>query len=188
MIGGLVVNSGGNIRTVFADSAYDGAPVYQAIRDARPRRSPPKIVIPPGKPSVPAKGEPHGGTERERHAAEIAAHGRMAWQRRHRYGKRSLVETAISRYPSASTAGGSPHEPMALSRTKSPFTSRSPTATWSSRGRHRSESTDLTAKTEVQLSLSVHQRRTRRDLVPKQTLAEILGCVTDPHSLCLGYP
>jgi len=57
----------------------------------------PKIVIAPGKSSIPAKGEPHGGTERERHAAQIAARGRMAWQQRHGYGKRSLVETAISR-------------------------------------------------------------------------------------------
>ena len=49
---------------------------------------------------MPAKGEPHGGSERERHCAEIAARGRMAWQKRHRYGKRSLVETAISRIKS----------------------------------------------------------------------------------------
>lgn len=44
----------------------------------------------------PATGKPHGGTERERHAAQIALRGRMAWQRQHRYGRRSLVETAIS--------------------------------------------------------------------------------------------
>jgi hypothetical protein len=93
----LVANSGGNIRSMIADGAYDGAPVYQAIRDARPRRSPPKIVIPPAKSSIPDKDQPHGGRERERHAAEIEARGRMAWQKRHRYGKRSLVETAISR-------------------------------------------------------------------------------------------
>jgi hypothetical protein len=67
------------------------------IRDAKPGRSPPKIVIPPGKLSIPDKDEPHGGSERERHAAEIAANGRMAWQKRHGYGRRSLVETAISR-------------------------------------------------------------------------------------------
>jgi hypothetical protein len=96
-IGDLVRNSGGNVRAVIADGAYDGAPVHRAIRDARPRRSPPKILIPPGRSSIPAKGEAHGGSERERHAAEIAQHGRMAWQRRHGYGKRSLVETAISR-------------------------------------------------------------------------------------------
>jgi hypothetical protein len=128
MAGDLVANSGSNIRTVIADGAYDGTPVYQAIRAARPSRSPPKIVIPPGKSSIPAKGEPHGGTERERHAAEIALRGRMVWQRRHRYGRRSLVETAISRYPSGSTADASPPEPSAPSRMKSPFTSRSPTA------------------------------------------------------------
>lgn len=97
MIGDLVANSGGRIRSVIADGAYDGAPVYQAIRAARPDRSPPRIIIPPGRNSIPDKNQPHGGTERERHAAEIAARGRMAWQRRHGYGKRSLVETAISR-------------------------------------------------------------------------------------------
>jgi Transposase DDE domain len=97
MIGDLVANSGGNIRTVIADGAYDGEPSYRVIRAARPARSPPKIVIPPGQPSIPDKGQPHGGSERERHAAEIARHGRMAWQQRHGYGKRSLVETAISR-------------------------------------------------------------------------------------------
>lgn len=32
MIGALVANSGGNIRTVIADGAYDREPVYQAIR------------------------------------------------------------------------------------------------------------------------------------------------------------
>jgi hypothetical protein len=97
MIGELVANSGGNIGCVIADGACDGEPTYKAIRAARPARSPPDIVIPPGKPSISDKGEPHGGSERERHAAEIARHGRMAWQKRHGYGKRSLVETAISR-------------------------------------------------------------------------------------------
>jgi Transposase DDE domain len=45
MIGDLVASSGGNIRSVTADGAYDAEPVYQAIRSARPARSPPKIVI-----------------------------------------------------------------------------------------------------------------------------------------------
>ena len=93
----LVARSGGNIRSVTDDGPYDGEPVYQAIRSARRARSPPKIVTPPGKSSIPEKGLPHGGSERARHAAEIARHGRMAWQQRHGYGKRSLVENAISR-------------------------------------------------------------------------------------------
>jgi hypothetical protein len=48
-------------------------------------------------PSILTRGGAHGGTERERHAAAIAAHGRMAWQKAHGYGLRSLGETAISR-------------------------------------------------------------------------------------------
>ncbi|MEM7528189.1 MAG: IS5 family transposase [Pseudomonadota bacterium] len=97
MAGPLVASAGGRIRTVTADGAYDGAPTYAAIRRARPPRSPPKIVIPPCKPSIPAPGTPHSGTERERHAAEIAARGRMAWQKGHDYGKRSHAETAVFR-------------------------------------------------------------------------------------------
>ncbi|MEO1459434.1 MAG: IS5 family transposase [Pseudomonadota bacterium] len=97
MAGPLVSGAGGRIRTVIADGAYDGAPVYDAIRRARPQRSPPKIVIPPSRPSIPMPGTAHGGTERERHAAEIAASGRMAWQREHSYGKRSHAETAVFR-------------------------------------------------------------------------------------------
>jgi len=97
MIGELVAASGGNIRSVIVDGAYDGEPTYETIRAVRPARSPPKIVIPPKAPSIPDKGDLHGGSERERHAAEIARHGRMAWQKRHGYGRRSLVETAISR-------------------------------------------------------------------------------------------
>lgn len=97
MVGELVAASGGNIRSVIADGAYDGEPTYDTIRKARPERSLPKIVIPPRSSSVPGKGDLRGGSERERHAAEIARRGRMAWQRRHGYGKRSLVETAISR-------------------------------------------------------------------------------------------
>ena len=73
----------------------------------RPPGSPPKIVIPPKAPSIPDRGDPHGGSERKRHAAEIARHGRMAWQRRHGYGKRSLAETAFSRIKTIND--GTPH-------------------------------------------------------------------------------
>ena len=128
MIGDLVTASGGNIRAVIADGAYDGEPRYDAIRAARPPGSPPKIVIPPKAPSIPDKGDPHGGSERKRHAAEIARHGRMAcsgdratardhWPKPHSPGSRR------------STTGASPREPSAPSRTRSPFTSRSPTET-----------------------------------------------------------
>lgn len=85
---------------MFADGAYDGAPIYAAIGAARTAKSPPKIVIPPQPRSIRAAGGPHGGTERERHAAEIARHGRMAWQKRHGYGRQALGETGIGRIKS----------------------------------------------------------------------------------------
>lgn len=97
MAGPLVAGSRGNISRVFADGAYDGAPVTEAIRASRPPRSPPKIIVPPKKQSIPPPGQAHSGTERECHAAEIAAHGRMAWQKNNDYGLRSLVETGVSR-------------------------------------------------------------------------------------------
>jgi hypothetical protein len=97
MAGRLVEASGGNIRRVFADGAYDGEPVTNAIRSACHGKSPPDIVIPPPRTSIPAPGQPHGGTQRERHAAEIVEHGRMAWQKSNDYGLRALAETAVSR-------------------------------------------------------------------------------------------
>lgn len=97
MAGSLVEQAGGGIRSVTADGAYDGASVYAAIRAARPARSPPTIVIPPTARSIPAPGTAHGGSERERHAAAIAAHGRMTWQKKSGYGRRALVETTICR-------------------------------------------------------------------------------------------
>ena len=62
-----------------------------------PPRSPPKIIVPPQNQSIPPPSQPHSGTERECHAEEIAAHGRMAWQKHNDYGLRSLVETGVSR-------------------------------------------------------------------------------------------
>jgi len=97
MAGLLVAASGGQIKRVFADGAYDGDPVTEAIQSVRPEGSPPKIITPPRKDSIPPPGQAHGGSERECHAAEIAKHGRIAWQKRHDYGKRALVETAVSR-------------------------------------------------------------------------------------------
>lgn len=65
----LVKNAGGRIRKVLADGAYDGTPTYEAIRSARPMKSPPKIVIPPRAASIRPQGTPHVDSERERHAA-----------------------------------------------------------------------------------------------------------------------
>ena len=159
MIGHLVAGSGGNICSVIADGAYDGEPTYAAIRTVRPLRSPPKIVISPKEPSIPDKSEPHGGGGRERHAAEIARCGRIAWQRRHGYGKRSLVETAIPA-SSASMADASQPELSAPSRTKSPSASRSPIATCRSQGQSQSASAEPATKSPIYAVSSVRQSRT----------------------------
>jgi hypothetical protein len=97
MIGDFVVNSGGKIRTVIADGAYDGAPSCQAIRAARPDRSPPRIVIPPG-----------------RSAMDMAA---AHWSRSSFPGSRG------------SMADGAPPELWVPSKSMSPFTSNSQSAT-----------------------------------------------------------
>ena len=49
----LVAGSGGMIRRVFADGAYDGEPVTKVIREARPPNLPPEIIIPPRATSIP---------------------------------------------------------------------------------------------------------------------------------------
>ncbi|MEM6943021.1 MAG: IS5 family transposase [Pseudomonadota bacterium] len=95
--GELVASAGGRIQTVIADRACDGEPTYEAIRHARPAASPPKIVIPPHRPSIPEAGATCSGSERERHALRIAEVGRMAWQKETGYGLRSIVEAAVCR-------------------------------------------------------------------------------------------
>jgi hypothetical protein len=37
-------------------------------------------------------------TQRDQHIATIAKHGRIGWQRRSGYNRRSLIETAMFRY------------------------------------------------------------------------------------------
>jgi hypothetical protein len=58
-----------------------------------------EVVIPPRSTAVPG-GEPGPPTQRDRHLAMIAEQGRLAWQNATNYGRRSLVETTMSRYES----------------------------------------------------------------------------------------
>jgi hypothetical protein len=54
-------------------------------------------VIPPRATAVPS-GELDTPTQRDRHLAMIAEHGRLAWQVATNYGQRSLVETTMGRH------------------------------------------------------------------------------------------
>jgi transposase len=80
------------VASMTADGAYDGEAVYDAVVERHPGAA---VIIPPRTTAVP--NEPTT-TQRDRHIAEIEQHGRMGWQRRSGYNRRSLVETAMYRY------------------------------------------------------------------------------------------
>ena len=82
-----------------ADGAYDGEPVYDAVKRHSPDPTP-KVVIPPRKTAVLSDEDENEQTDRDRHILELAAKGRMPWQKAHDYGRRSLVETTMGRYKS----------------------------------------------------------------------------------------
>jgi hypothetical protein len=79
---------------VTADGAYDGAPTYQTIAAHGDEI---EVVIPPRSTAVP-NGDPGPPTQRDRHLAMIAEHGRLAWQATTGYGRRSSAETTMGRY------------------------------------------------------------------------------------------
>jgi transposase len=79
------------VASVTADGAYDGETAYDAVAE-RPEAT---VIIPP---RVTAVANGPTTTQRDEHIATIAKHGRMGWQRRTGYNRRSLIETAMFRY------------------------------------------------------------------------------------------
>ena len=75
-----------------ADGAYDGEAVYDAVTERYPEAA---VIIPPRATAV--EGETTT-TQRDLHIALITKHGRMGWQRRSGYNRRSLIETGMFRY------------------------------------------------------------------------------------------
>jgi hypothetical protein len=76
-----------------ADGAYDGDPTYQTVAGRDPAAT---IVIPLRSTTVPgSSAEP---TQRDGHIQSLADKGRLGWQRETDYGRRSMAETAMSRY------------------------------------------------------------------------------------------
>src|SRR6202790_354657 len=81
-----------DVASMTADGAYDGEAVYDAVAERYPGAA---VIIPPRVTAV------TGGTtaiQRDLHIATIAKHGRMGWQRRSGYNRRSLIGTAMFRY------------------------------------------------------------------------------------------
>ena len=81
----------GEVASLTADGAYDGEAVYDAVAKRHPEAA---VVIPPRATAVPGETT----TQRDRHLAAIAKHGRIGWQRSSGYNRRSLAETAMYRY------------------------------------------------------------------------------------------
>jgi transposase len=75
-----------------ADGAYDGQAAYDAVAERHPEAS---VIIPPRTRSIPSEATT---TQRDRHIEAIGKHGRIGWQSRSGYSRRSLVETAVYRY------------------------------------------------------------------------------------------
>jgi transposase len=89
---GLLDQIDADVASLTADGAYDGEAMYDAVADRHPGA---EVIIPPRATAVPNEITT---TQRDRHIATIEKHGRIGWQRRTGYNRRSLVETAVYRY------------------------------------------------------------------------------------------
>src|SRR6202035_69137 len=81
-----------SVASVTGDGAYDAAVVHDEIMRRHPEAD---VIIPPRSTAVMTES---GTTRRDEHLRTIERHGRIGWQRRSGYSRRSLVETAMFRY------------------------------------------------------------------------------------------
>ena len=88
----LLEQIGGEVSSLTADGAYDGEIVYRAVAERHPGAA---VIIPPRATAV---ANEEATSQRDRHIAMIEQHGRIGWQHRSGYNRRSLVETAVYRY------------------------------------------------------------------------------------------
>ena len=92
MVPELLDQIAGSVISMTADGAYDGQAVYDAVAEHHPEAA---VIIPPRSTATPSESTT---SQRDQHVRAIAQHGRMNWQRRSGYNRRSLVETAMYRY------------------------------------------------------------------------------------------
>ena len=78
-----------------ADGAYDQDRVYASVAERHPTAA---VVVPPRSTAVPSDTAGTAPTQRDRHLQCIAELGRMGWQKRSGYGRRSKAEAAIGRW------------------------------------------------------------------------------------------
>ena len=85
------------LASVMADGAFDGEPIYRAVAECQ-ADPPVAVIIPPRATATPSTVAGTTPSQRDRHIQIIQDRGRMGWQKAVGYGRRSLVETAMSRY------------------------------------------------------------------------------------------
>ena len=86
----------GPVEMFIADGAYDGEPIRAVLTERFGASI--KVTIPPPKNAVLRPDAARNPSLRDRHIADIAAHGRMAWQTSSGYNQRSRIETQIGRW------------------------------------------------------------------------------------------
>ncbi|MGI9286395.1 MAG: IS5 family transposase, partial [Pseudomonadales bacterium] len=92
----LLTQIDGPLASAMADGAYDTSSVYAAI-EAHGSGPPPQILIPP-RHDARTKGAANASSQRDATIRAINAGGRRQWEHDSGYTRRSLVETAMSRY------------------------------------------------------------------------------------------
>jgi len=86
----------GPVEIFIADGAYDGEPTVKALTDRFGALI--EVTIPPPKNAILSPDAAQNPSIRDRHIAEIEAHGRMAWQKSSGYNQRSRIETQMGRW------------------------------------------------------------------------------------------
>lgn len=85
----------GPVAPFTGDGAYDQAGVYDSVAE---RYLEAAMIIPPRATAVPSDTAETERTRRDCHLRCIAEHGRMGWQKRTGYNRRSKAETAVARW------------------------------------------------------------------------------------------
>jgi hypothetical protein len=86
----------GRVDLFLADGAYDGEPTCAALTERFGLAI--KVAVPPRKNAVLSPDAAPNPSIRDHHIADIAAHGRLAWQKASGYNQRSRGETLMGRW------------------------------------------------------------------------------------------
>jgi transposase len=93
--GPLLDQVAGPVASFTGDGAYDQAGVYDSVAERYPEAA---VIIPPRSTAVPSDTAETEPTRRDYHLRCIAEHGRMGWQKRSGYNRRSKAEAAVARW------------------------------------------------------------------------------------------